>query len=594
MLDDSTLRAAYRECRRLATRHYENFPVASWLVPRAERKALAAIYAFARGADDFADEPGQGSREARLQALQAWRRKLDDCCHGRAEGPLWIALADTIENFRLSHEHFENLICAFESDVRTNRHRDFASLLAYCRCSANPVGRLVLELFGHRDPELFALSDQICTGLQLANFWQDVLVDLERDRIYLPLGDLEHFNYRLEDLNARRVDDRWRRLMAFEIARTREFFKRGEPLPVRVRPELRRQLRLTWLGGTKILDRIEAADYDVFRRRPSFSQADFVRMYLRARSSLTGDGGAKKASQPPRAGPRVHERLTNARITNFYYSFVFLPREKRRAIEALYAFARRGDDLADGSLARQEALAEIERYRQALAACYAADDCIGKSRAEAARTDDLSALADAVRRFNIPRQYFEDLIRGFEMDLGMDGRRPAYKTFDELARYCYHVAGTIGLMAIEIFGYRSPRTRDYALNLGTALQLVNILRDVQSDARRGRVYLPREDLERFGVEPNDLAEGRYTPSFVELMRFECERAESYFDAARRNLSPEDRRSMVAAEIMGAIYRRLLKRLRARRYNVFGKRLRLSRPLKFWIALSAYIGAEWYK
>jgi phytoene synthase len=453
---------------------------------------------------------------------------------------------------------------------------------------------LVLELFGHRDPELFKLSDQICTGLQLANFWQDVRVDFERDRIYLPLEDLEHFNYRLEDLKGRCVDDRWRRLMAFEIARTREFFKRGEPLPEIVRPELRRQLRLTWLGGTKILDRIEAADYDVFRRRPSLSTMDFVRMYFRARSSLVGDGGAEQASRTPRAGPRVNERLTNARITNFYYSFLFLPREKRLAIEALYAFARRGDDLADGSLPRQEALAEIGRYRQALAACYGADDRLGKSRTEAARTDDLSALADAVHRFNISRQYFEDLAHGFEMDLGMDGRRPAYKTFEELERYCYHVAGTIGLMAIEIFGYRSPRTRDYALNLGIALQLVNILRDVQSDALRGRVYLPGDDLKRFGVDPNDLAEGRYTPSFVELMRFECERAESYFDAARRNLSPEDRRSMVAAEIMGAIYWRLLKRLRARRYNIFGKRLRLSRPLKFWIALSAYIGAEWYK
>ena len=319
---DQSVRAAYAECRRLARRHYENFPVASYLVPRAKRDALAAIYAFARCADDFADEPGV---ERRPEALADWRQRLRQCYRGnspglsalpgrtgdfRAEGPegkdglqpfsrdsVFIALADAVREYGLSEAHFENLLRAFELDVRVNRHRDFASLLAYCACSANPVGRLVLELFGHREEELCALSDSICTALQLANFWQDVALDLDRGRIYLPMEDLARFNITLAEVEAMKLfgrnspggapslaaDDRWQRLMAFEVQRTRELFERGKPLPERVTPELRHQLRLTWLGGMTILERIEAARYDVFLNRPKLTRVDFLRLYLRAR-----------------------------------------------------------------------------------------------------------------------------------------------------------------------------------------------------------------------------------------------------------------------------------------------------------------------
>lgn len=289
---DQSIRTAYAECRRLARRHYENFPVASLLVPRDKRDALAAIYAFARYADDVADEPGI---DGRLEKLGAWRELLHESFAGKAQHPVFVALEDAAQRFHLSSRNFEDLLRAFESDVRVNRHRDFASLLAYCACSANPVGRLVLELFGHHEPELFALSDCICTALQLANFWQDVAVDLARDRIYLPLDDLERFNYTLDDLRAAHVDERWRELMKFEIARTRALFEQGRPLPERVAPALRLQLRLTWLGGTAVLRKIEAADYDVFRHRPSLSKLDFVRLYLRARRAIpAGDG--KRAS----------------------------------------------------------------------------------------------------------------------------------------------------------------------------------------------------------------------------------------------------------------------------------------------------------
>jgi len=308
---DQEIRTAYAECRKLARRHYENFPVASRLVPPDKRDALAAIYAFARGADDFADEPkAVGAIQVRcrdsggvhrtpaigespLQALADWRARLEACCAGnpRPNDTVFIALADAVRCFGLSKMHLVNLLEAFESDVRSNRHPNFESLLAYCSCSANPVGRLVLELFGHRDRRLFELSDHICTALQLTNFWQDVGVDLARDRVYLPMEDLARFDVSLDDLRTGQLDGRFRSLMAFEVARTRNFFDLGRGLPEEVVPELRRQLRLTWLGGWTILERMEAANFDVFNHRPQLTRMDFARLYWRARRPLGAASG---------------------------------------------------------------------------------------------------------------------------------------------------------------------------------------------------------------------------------------------------------------------------------------------------------------
>ena len=288
------IRSAYAECRAISQRHYENFPTASCLVTRDKRDALAAIYAFARAADDVADEPGQGTPGERLSALAAWRKLLDECYAKPLDEithPIFLALGDAARKYKLSHANLDNLLCAFEQDVRTSRHPDFSSLLSYCTCSANPVGRLTLELFDYRDPALFALSDFICTALQLANFWQDVAVDLARDRVYLPQEDIACFGLDLQDIEGFRVskepvaDARWQRLMAFEVERTAELFEQGRALPEKVGRELRRQLRVTWLGGMSILEKIQAVRYDVFRRRPSLSVADFLKLYVKSWST---------------------------------------------------------------------------------------------------------------------------------------------------------------------------------------------------------------------------------------------------------------------------------------------------------------------
>ena len=278
-------------------------------------------------------------------------------------------------------------------------------------------------------------------------------------------------------------------------------------------------------------------------------------------------------------------RLTNARTTNFYYSFLVLRPEKRRAIEAVYAFARRSDDAVDREGGHESAIREIARCREDLVACYPAD---GRFRAEG-RAPNVVQLAAAIERFKIPRRHFEDLLRGLEMDLA----RTRYRTFDDLAVYCYRVASTIGLISVEIFGYQNPRTRDYAVKLGQALQLVNILRDLGSDGRRGRVYLPEEDLERFGVSPDGICNGRPDGRFREMMEFEAERARECFREARRALPEEDRRAMLAAEIMAAIYWKLLERVLQRRNNPFAERVRLSRASKMISAIRVFLGLEWY-
>jgi phytoene synthase len=260
----------------------------------------------------------------------------------------------------------------------------------------------------------------------------------------------------------------------------------------------------------------------------------------------------------------------------------------------VYAFARRTDDVADGGLTPEAAAYQLALHREALDRCYLQPNQPEtgphlSGLPENAKAE-FRALADCIHRYSIPRQYFDDLMLGYEMDLG----GTCYRTFDDLAVYCYRVAGTIGLIAIQIFGYSNPQTREYAVKLGTALQLVNILRDLQSDARRGRVYVPQEELERFGVQPSELADGSYSAPFAALMSFQYDRALSCFESARRLLPSEDRRSMVAAEIMAAIYWRLLRLIRQRGYNVFGERVRLSRSVKLWTALSVYLGTEWHK
>jgi phytoene synthase len=262
--------------------------------------------------------------------------------------------------------------------------------------------------------------------------------------------------------------------------------------------------------------------------------------------------------------------------SNFFYSFLFLPSEKRDAIMNVYAFCREVDDVVDDEVAPPGSpLERLNEWRREIDACFE-----GRPKRSVTRR-----LAATLERFPMPKAYFEELISGCEMDLV----RSRYDTFDELYQYCYRVASTVGLMCIEIFTYRSPDTKEYAVNLGVALQLTNILRDLKEDAARGRIYLPQEDLRRFDYAETELQNGELSSNFCMLMKFECQRAKEYFARASDSFAEEDRATLPAALTMARIYYGLLKRIERVDYDVFNHRVRLHRPVRFAIALS-----EWAK
>ena len=276
------LERAYAECGRIARTHYENFPIGSFLLPRRLRRDLAAVYAFARGGDDLADEGDPGGRLARLAAYE---ERLLACAAdpNAVDDPVFLALGHTIATHGLAIEPFRDLLTAFRRDAagETRTMATFADLLEYCRCSANPVGRIVLGLFGYHDAERQLRSDEICTALQFTNCWQDVAKDLERGRVYLPQEDLDRFAGSREALASGRLTPGFAALMAFEVDRARAWFERGLGLATLVHGRLRREVRLFAHGGLAVLARIEETGYDVFTRRATLRRGDLLRLVLR-------------------------------------------------------------------------------------------------------------------------------------------------------------------------------------------------------------------------------------------------------------------------------------------------------------------------
>jgi squalene synthase HpnC len=284
---------ASEECRRdwgpeeslqytrwLATHHYENFHVVSFLLPKRLHQDFYNVYSFCRWADDLGDEIGNTAESLRLLAW--WREELHAMYAGQSSHPVFVALAGTVRERELPIELFDDLITAFEQDQTITRYANFDELFQYCRYSANPVGRLVLGLCGYRDAARQELSDATCTALQLANFWQDVIVDLEKDRVYLPLDLLAKHGYSVESLFARKFDDRFRAAMKEAVGVARELFLKGLPLAGQVDRRLAVDLELFSRGGLKILEKIERQDYDVLRARPAISKMERVGLLLGA------------------------------------------------------------------------------------------------------------------------------------------------------------------------------------------------------------------------------------------------------------------------------------------------------------------------
>lgn len=291
-----TLGASYAACEAIARGHYENFPVASRLLPSRLRPHVAAIYAFARTADDFADEPGREPAE-RLRLLDDWQSRL----HGRAgasdpsDGPdpsdrLFPALHDTIARFDLPLSLFDDLVSAFRQDVTVTRYERWEDVLDYCRRSANPVGRLVLRLARQHDEVRDRWSDDVCTALQLTNFWQDLAIDWRRGRLYVPAEAWHGTGASIDELDRARLSPAWTTVLASAVDRTRDRFAGGRPLCDAVTGRLRQELRATWLGGMRILERLEETGYDPVRRRPSLGTFDALVIAWRVLAWPAGRG----------------------------------------------------------------------------------------------------------------------------------------------------------------------------------------------------------------------------------------------------------------------------------------------------------------
>jgi squalene synthase HpnC len=266
----------------MSNAHYENFPVASPLLPRAMRAPVRVIYAFARSADDLADE-GNAPPHERIAALMAYEAELNRIDKGEPpETPLFQQVASTLAEHSLDTRYLHDLLSAFRQDVRQTRYESFEVLLDYCRRSANPVGRIMLSLSGDISESAFRQSDAICSALQIINFLQDVRIDWDKSRVYLPQEDLQRFGVTEEQIATQRADDRWQALMAFEVERARALMLEGAPLALQVHGRLGWELRLIVQGGLRILEKIEAVGYDVFRFRPTLGRRDWLLMLWRA------------------------------------------------------------------------------------------------------------------------------------------------------------------------------------------------------------------------------------------------------------------------------------------------------------------------
>jgi squalene synthase HpnC len=607
---------AERYTRWLATHHYENFNVVSWLLPRRLHQHFYNLYAYCRWADDLGDEISD-PRQA-LALLDAWGQELRDCYAGEPSHPVFVALRETVTALDIPIEPFCDLLIAFRQDQTVHRYATWNDVLGYCRYSANPVGRLVLYLCGYRDAERQRLSDATCTALQLANFWQDVARDLEKGRIYIPLDALEAHGLTQDEIVARKFDARYVSLMKELIVGTRQLFAEGMPLAQSVDAALRVDLEMFSRGGLAVLDAIEAIGYNTLEHRPAIPKSKQVSLLLRplalrlfsfAQPSVPAapaqlsfvEGGCVRPSVEKMAGLPIGtiawsyaecHRIARAARSNFYYAFYLLPKPKRDGLAALYAFMRLVDDVADVG-------ENLESTQQGLAKWRAAfDEAItGRSRifdGTAARPlgeyaygerEVLPALVDTMRRYNMPARYLHDLISGAEMDLTVK----SYPTFDRLREYCYRVAGTVGLTCTHVFGYRDPRALDLAERLGLAFQLTNIIRDVHEDAALGRVYIPEEDLARYGVAPGDFSRNEATLGVREVLRFEADRAWRIYEESSELIDLIDEDSRSALWLLVRTYSALLARIEAVDFAVFGERVRLSKAEKMILIARARFG-----
>jgi phytoene synthase len=551
----SDLAAADALCRRLVAGHVENFTAISRIVPAPVRAHLARVYAFCRVTDDLGDETGA----AAPAALAEWRAEVERVLLRGAppRTALMLAVGETVHARALQAAPFLDLIAANVQDQTVHAYQTWPQLLAYCRLSAVPVGRMVLGVVGLRDHRALRLSDDVCVGLQLANFAQDVSVDAAKGRRYL-VGD---------DVAGQGVAGAVRVM----CDRAETLLNSGEQLERLCAGWLRAQLALYRLGGLAIVAAVRARGCETERERPQLTTLTRMRVAATAAPELLRSAAADPELT---AAARQCRETARREAANFYWGFVALPRSQRESIHAVYVFARRVDDVADSpGTGSPRVRLDAERRRLRAALQGSVEDPV------------LRMLAAAVRRHAIPFEELEQIVAGVERDAG----RVRYATWEELAGYCRLVASSVGRICVRIFGYSDPRALDRADELGLALQLTNILRDVREDASLGRLYLPAADLARAGIDGEALLNSpvdrrpRVDPRAWEaLVRIEAERAHALFASGLRVCEFVPYRAATCVRTMAGIYRELLSEIEGHPHAVLDRRLSLSAGRKLGV------------
>ena len=500
----------------LRQRQAENFPVALRVLPAALRQDLEAVYDVVRVIDDLGDE-APGDRLALLDSFAEDQHRAFE--GGQPQWDVLRRLVPTIRRRNLSEQPLLQLIEANRVDQHTCRYDSFDDLVGYCRLSAVPIGRLVLRIFGHAEPELAALSDDVCIALQILEHCQDVAEDYRRGRIYLPQQDLASFGVRPEELAGRSASPQLRALINHQVDRCEQLLDSGDRLvgsAARLGPAGDRRLR-----GRRPGDRDGIAAQR--RGRAEHGAEAEPRPYRLVRGAHPG--APKPPAEPMNAqltdAFAATESITRSQARNFYYGIRLLPRAKRTALCAVYALARRIDDIGDGD--RSPAEQKLQRLTELSARLDSIDNATDSG------DPVLVAVAEVSRHFPIPLGAFQELIQGVQLDV----RGARYETFDELTQYCRFVAGSIGRLCLGVFGSdgTDPAAATYADSLGIGLQQTNILRDIREDLLAGRVYLPAQDLDRFGVRLRIADDGRLADDdgrLTELIRFSAERATDWY------------------------------------------------------------------
>lgn len=549
----------------------ENFPVASRLIEPQFRRPIMAFYEFVRTADDVADH-ARLSPEEKLAALDT----LEESLLGRGDDePVGVTLHDALAERGLPAKHARDLIAAFRLDAGKQRYRSWEELIDYCRRSAMPVGRFVLDVHGEAR-STWPASDALCAALQIINHLQDCADDYRAlDRVYLPLDLLDRHGAAVTHLAEPRTSPALRACLDELCERVSDLLRESAGLAARVRhTRLALEISVIQRLAEQLVQRIKRCD--------PLAERAVLGIVAGLRSGFYGllAGASTRIGQLAlrRAGGGTSNegdgQVSTASGSTFYAAMRILPRDKRRAIFSVYAFCRAVDDIADQAGDRGMRLASLDRWRADIDGLY-----------EGRIQRPLAPLAKAIGDFHLRREDFHSVIDGMQMDVEADIFAPTYATLD---LYCDRVASAVGRLCVQVFEVPETTGIQLAHDLGRALQFTNILRDIDEDAAIGRLYLPRELLSSAGIDPCDARAVLRHPALGEACERLARPALAYFDQAEEVMRTAAPATVRCARIMAGAYRSLLVQLQQRGWMMPRERVRLSRWRIAGIVLRSYL------